>query len=897
MHKIAHSQLKLAKDLNDISVNLVEKIITKSIAFHESNFEAKAIDDLRTDGRIAYDFLVDQRYLQKASQQFDKISNGQLTGAFTETLLDVKTIQLALNANQILIAYKRFTSDKFENFVFKCKISKASFNCYIEAVAQELPQQILTFRNQIVDDKGKSFDPRLSSKIFDSLFPIVNLAKYSEILLFPDEQDIGLPFAALVTPGAKFLGKDYDLSLLTSLTPRYRSREIKPAQKAYLALGDPAYQELVVADLKYDSVFKLRSSSQAEELSKLSLLPETRQEILKISSLLPKLEQKILLGSDATEINFRLSIPGQYKIVHFATHGLTEGDFETIREPALALSPNPNFDSTLDDSLLTETEILELDFKGTSIILSACQTAGNFGGGNSSGFKGLANAFLLAGADTVIATQWKIESSSAAQIVSDTVEFILTNPDQSSSAVSESMQKYYLQNSQNPYYWAPYVKFKSLKLDNPQEPIIGSGQQKFQLGFPSGGYFDPSRLKKFKDMTYASGIYTKYSSVNKLAFSQSVLINIENQSKIWLSKKYSASKFLKNSADGFRMLGTVNDGLNVDPAILEISPTKETVKVVYRLPVIDTLFSHASKFILQMGGIMASEEHDDGSLSLVVQQMMHPDSEQYDEYEETDDFISPKYWYLKLTDNFEILKLEKLPFTKQANAFFFNKQLYFQEQNFEIERTSSSFQNTWGIFNCERTSVILYKYDFREKNFSVVQSFPGVMSLSNLSDGRVFVNQYCDRHTYTSVYDLTTNELSEYLPVVMGSISGGAVKLKDQGYIQFGSVSSPVSFLELKHQKRNKDLSLIYFSADQLAKRNYIIAPNDQYLQYLVYEDLEGNIFNLDLKFSRILSFYADGIVDGQFLYLLESEERESNYVTKIDLNNIAQAISNRSLH
>ena len=895
MHKLARSQLKLSKDLNDISVNLVEKIINKSIAFHESDYAFKKRDDVRTDGELAYNFLSDHRYLQRSSQQFDTISNGQLTKTFAGTLLDLKKIQSALNDDQVLIAYKRFPSNKFENFVFKCKITAALFDCSNQTVSPELPQQISTLRTQIVTDKGKAFDTNLSSKVFKNLFPVVDLAEYKEILLFPDEQDIGLPFAALVTQEEKFLGKDYNLSLLTSLTPGYRAREIKPPQKAYLALGDPAYQELVVADLKQNDVFKLRSSSQAQELSDLSLLPETRQEILEISSLLPEIEQKVLLGSDATELNFRLSTPGQYKIVHFATHGLIEGDFETIREPALALSPNVNFDSTLDDSLLTETEILELDFQGTSIILSACQTAGNFGAANSSGFKGLANAFLLAGAETVIATQWKIESSSAAQIVSDTVQLIINGSDQS-SALSQSMQKYHLQNSKNPYYWAPYVKFKSLKLKNPQEPIIGSGQQKLQLEFPSDGYFEPYELKNFKGMIYANGTYTKYSDENKLNFSQSVLVNINNQSKIWLPPKYSAYRFLTNSADGFRMLGTVNEGLNVDPAILDISLVTGVVKVIYRLRVIDTLFKHGSKFILQMGGVRAFEEHDDGSLSLVVEQMMHPDSPQSDKYEETDDFIKPKYWYLKLSDNFEILKLEKLPLADHAKAIFFNERLYFYVQNFEIERTLPNFQNSWGRMNCERTSVNLYEYDFRYKSFAVVQNFPGVMSLSNLADGRLFVNEYCDRDTYTSIYNLENNEVSGRLPVVLGGVSGKAVKLKDQGYIHFGEVKSPVSFLKLKHQARDKDLNIIYTKIEDLAKRNYVIAPNDQYLQYLIYEDLEGNIFNLDLKFSRILSFYADGIVDGQFLYLLESEERETNYVTKIDLNSISQVISSRSL-
>ena len=94
---------------------------------------------------------------------------------------------------------------------------------------------------------------------------------------------------------------------------------------------------------------------------------------------------KIRLGEDATEADVkRLSETGEladYRVLHFATHGLLSGDTELMArregEPALVMTP-PRMPIDLeDDGLLKASEVARLKLNADWVILSACNTAGS----------------------------------------------------------------------------------------------------------------------------------------------------------------------------------------------------------------------------------------------------------------------------------------------------------------------------------------------------------------------------------------------------------------------------------------------------------------------------------------------------------------------------------------
>ena len=62
-----------------------------------------------------------------------------------------------------------------------------------------------------------------------------------------------------------------------------------------------------------------------------------------------------------------------YRILHFATHGLVAGDLSGLTEPALVLTLPPVASET-DDGLLTASEIATLSLDADWVVLSACNT-------------------------------------------------------------------------------------------------------------------------------------------------------------------------------------------------------------------------------------------------------------------------------------------------------------------------------------------------------------------------------------------------------------------------------------------------------------------------------------------------------------------------------------------
>ena len=91
-------------------------------------------------------------------------------------------------------------------------------------------------------------------------------------------------------------------------------------------------------------------------------------------------------------------------------------EIDGLSEPAIVLTPGSR-SSRLDDGLLTTTDIGELQLDAELVILSACNTAGSDGRDDARGLTGLANAFFGAGARSLVATQWSVESAASRDMI------------------------------------------------------------------------------------------------------------------------------------------------------------------------------------------------------------------------------------------------------------------------------------------------------------------------------------------------------------------------------------------------------------------------------------------------------------------------------------------------
>jgi len=162
----------------------------------------------------------------------------------------------------------------------------------------------------------------------------------------------------------------------------------------------------------------------------------------------------------------------QYRILHFATHGLvTAPRPECPARPALLTS----FGEGRSDGLLTFQEIYDLKLDADIVILSACDTAGaatvsatreagvTTGGGSQ--LDGLVRAFVGAGGRAVLASHWPLpDDYDATQRL---IVTLFNEPAGTSTATAVRTAQLKLMadpNTSHPYYWSAFA-------------IVGDGAQ------------------------------------------------------------------------------------------------------------------------------------------------------------------------------------------------------------------------------------------------------------------------------------------------------------------------------------------------------------------------------------------------------------------------------------
>ncbi|MEI6486848.1 MAG: CHAT domain-containing protein [Sphingomonadales bacterium] len=229
--------------------------------------------------------------------------------------------------------------------------------------------------------------------------------------------------------GVRFLLRDRRIDSAVSPRSFMISRSVAPsrATQPYIGLGNhqiPNAGEL--AALPTRGAFRGQCAAQADMLRAgfASLRPVGAAEIAAAQAAFGA-------GADAvegaaftdTQVDDKAGLGAKlrnYAVLHFATHGLKEGELDCDSPPALVTSIADTGDS---DGLLSFEEIANLSLDANLVALSACNTAASTSSArtNQSGFRneigqaatlnGLARAFMVAGTRAVLATHWAIPDS------------------------------------------------------------------------------------------------------------------------------------------------------------------------------------------------------------------------------------------------------------------------------------------------------------------------------------------------------------------------------------------------------------------------------------------------------------------------------------------------------
>ena len=306
----------------------------------------------------------------------------------------------------------------------------------------ELEQDAALYRSELIQQKK---DLPLAQHLFDGLLGGIPEFKEKQALIVVPDGDLHLlPFAALANSGQYILATHL-ISVAPSGTvlDMLRHRTDRAARDDLPYLGVAAWTSKPPPTTLIASIRRAVSGPERQDLV---ALPESRNEVETIATDLPK-PGTILLGAQATETDFKSLPLNQYNVIHLALHGYADSEFPD--RSALVFAPeNP----PEDDGLLQVREIRRLPLNASLVTLSACNTG--VGPVGEEGAANIVNAFIEAGAQSVVSTLWEVEDRATAKLMIDFYQNLGHNEEKSESLRQAQLDM--LRSGAPPYYWAGF---------------------------------------------------------------------------------------------------------------------------------------------------------------------------------------------------------------------------------------------------------------------------------------------------------------------------------------------------------------------------------------------------------------------------------------------------------
>jgi CHAT domain-containing protein len=221
----------------------------------------------------------------------------------------------------------------------------------------------------------------------------------------------------------------------------------EPAKQAKLTGNPAADQSTAVKGLPESVMTAIRSTT-------VSWLPHSLQEAKAIEDVAPRGQAMLALDFKASRATATSQALSQYRIVHFATHGITDSDHPELSGIILSLV---NENGAKEDGYLRLHEIYNLKLPAELIVLSACES----GVGKElkgEGLIALTRGFMYAGATRVVASLWKVDSAATAALMSEFYKEMFTNAKKPVAALRAAQLSMSTQPRwHDPYFWAGFV--------------------------------------------------------------------------------------------------------------------------------------------------------------------------------------------------------------------------------------------------------------------------------------------------------------------------------------------------------------------------------------------------------------------------------------------------------
>ena len=517
---LAQTQAVLARELSGgtgEASRLFRQSVTLTRQIERARIELARLED---SPKLAPEEMIKARAVRsslKEAQAQQLVSQAALGGfpryrAVSGDVIALADLQKSLRPGE---AYYRMTIVGDHTYAFFVTPTSARA-VKLEATGKQLDEQVDALRETISTvENGQrityAFDVGLSHQMYGELFQpfAADLADVKHLIFEGDGAMLRLPPNLLVVDqasvdayqkraaaggdaefdfrGIRWFGRDRDIS--TSVSPRsfaqLRAAPPSAGKKLYLGLGEntpPGTGAAAVVPAAADRDCVLPLSSWAKPISAREL-----QLAGQIFSGLDPQGVQILTGDQFTDsaLEARTDL-NQYRIVHFATHGVV-----TARAPKCAAQPAllTSFGGGGSDGLLTFREIFDLNLDADVVVLSACDTAGQASAaatqsaglarGGDVALDGLVRAFVGAGGRLVVASHWPVPDDFNATQRLITGLFSAPAGTGTVTALRLSEQKLMDDaNTSHPFYWSAFAAIGDgeIPMVRVQQPQIAQAQ-------------------------------------------------------------------------------------------------------------------------------------------------------------------------------------------------------------------------------------------------------------------------------------------------------------------------------------------------------------------------------------------------------------------------------------
>jgi CHAT domain-containing protein len=350
-------------------------------------------------------------------------------------------------------AFFAYSIGKESSYAFS--LSKKDLKIFPLPSRKELQKQVTDYLKVITDKENHDF--HLGYKLYQELI-LPGLEKdIKKIFIVPDDILYFLPFEALPTQKnyRSWLITNYKLAYVPSLSSfrelvRRNKMNGEKLHKDILAFGDPYFGPYETEE-KGNNGGDIFQNFYSTSAFKFFRLKYSGLEISRIASLFKPSKCTIFLRKKASEEELKAQNLADYKIIHFATHGLIDDKKPARSSIILCLDQNPT-----EDGFLQMREIFNLKLHADLVTLSACQTGlGQFIRGE--GIEGLSRAFFYAGASSVLMSLWAINDQASYQLMERFYYHLRKSESIMNALRLAKLEMIESGTLSHPYYWAGFI--------------------------------------------------------------------------------------------------------------------------------------------------------------------------------------------------------------------------------------------------------------------------------------------------------------------------------------------------------------------------------------------------------------------------------------------------------